>query len=154
MDVVTAVICAVMIDLTVNFSMRALLVQLDFLPTNGKTKLADLALLTTWVRIIIEDPLMEEILFRGPLAAVAYKYKQFERVIAWTLISSILFGLAHGGPANILMQGLGGITYSVVFLKSGGLHGNPLKGLLASSSCHALFNLIVGTMAVLGQRPH
>ncbi|MFC1612318.1 lysostaphin resistance A-like protein [Patescibacteria group bacterium] len=49
------------------------------------------------------------------------------------IISSIIFGLAHGGPINLFLQGVGGFLLSYVYFKNG-------RCLASAMWLHALFN--------------
>jgi membrane protease YdiL (CAAX protease family) len=66
------------------------------------------------------------------------------------LISSFIFGVAHGGYDHLLVQGLGGIVLCIIFLKCGG-NGtgsvdviredrSVLKGWIFSSGTHLTMN--------------
>lgn len=94
-----------------------------------------------WFIMIVMAPIFEELLFRGPLVVVVRMTARFEYVLAATVILSATFGYVHGGVSHIFVQGITGLMFSGLFLKAGGLHHRPLKGLLASFSAHALFNL-------------
>lgn len=64
------------------------------------------------------------------------------------VITAILFGAAHvinGLPLwfAIANQGMSGFIYNMTFLKAGGLHDRPVRGILASSTVHFLFNMTI-----------
>lgn len=73
-----------------------------------------------------------------------YVNKKFLFILI-VLISSIFFGLAHGNIYNILIQGIGGVIFFLVFIKYSGHpdeYDVPLsRGLLASSVVHIGFNM-------------
>lgn len=69
------------------------------------------------------------------------------RAVVITIISSIVFGYAHGSQINILIQGVVGVFFCAVFLKCGGYNGNFFKGFAASSVAHFLYNLTLALLA-------
>ena len=90
------------------------------------------------------DAFIEEVLFRLiPLyTAVKIFSKKSYLILGVAIISSVIFGVLHGSPWNILIQGEGGLLYSLLYLKSGGLQGNHNKAISASTFLHASFNII------------
>ncbi len=64
-------------------------------------------------------------------------------VIIVAIIASMIFGLMHGGAANLLTQGVGGFLYSVVFLKCGGLQEHYFKAFLICILMHTAYNVIM-----------
>lgn len=61
---------------------------------------------------------LEEVVFRIlPLALVMHFVKKRWVTFSVAVIASIIFGLIHGGPMNILIQGVGGLIYSGLFIK-------------------------------------
>jgi membrane protease YdiL (CAAX protease family) len=84
----------------------------------------------------------EEVLFRLPLALFA-RQRPARDVMIGALLLPAVFGRLHGSAANVLLQGAGGLAYSVLFLKCGGCQGRPLKGLLASTTAHWGFNALL-----------
>lgn len=85
----------------------------------------------------------EEMIFRLPLIFFARATDSRNVLVLAVAVFSALFGLAHGGLINLPIQGVAGVLLSVVFLKCGGLHNRPAKGLLASTTTHFLFNAVV-----------
>jgi len=66
-------------------------------------------------------PLWEELAFRhAPLQmAKALKTINLDVLIPFVIISSSIFGWAHGyGPVSILIQGIGGIILSLVYVQN------------------------------------
>lgn len=59
------------------------------------------------------------------------------------LSSSALFAYVHHGWLSLLLQGIGGIVLSVVYLKSGGMEGRWVKGTWYSTVSHTFFNFIL-----------
>jgi predicted Abi (CAAX) family protease len=65
------------------------------------------------------------------------------------LILSIIFGLIHGNAYNILLQGVGGIVYSIIFLKCGGLGHHFVQASLCVVVAHCLHNSLEAVLVVL-----
>jgi membrane protease YdiL (CAAX protease family) len=112
---------------------------------------------------ILSAAFAEEMLFRlipfGILGLLVGRHRWLLLLAALGL--SALFGFVHGGATHIMLQGGGGLIYSVVYLKCGGwnwglprafrsdaaaLPGSPFRGFLAACTIHALFNWSVFTL--------
>jgi len=95
---------------------------------------------------------LEEILFRLiPLTFAVEVWGTSKKVFLVAIVSSIIFGVLHGGYDHIFLQGISGFVYCIVFLKCGGLNENYIKGFLSSSTAHFLFNMtIVLILVVVG----
>ena len=98
--------------------------------------------------------LVEEIRFRGipimlaHLANAFFGGKTFWLLLT-CLISSWLFGLAHGSYLNLITQGAMGLVFCFVFLKCGGYQRpfkKHLKALAATTLVHFTYN---GLMALI-----
>lgn len=59
-------------------------------------------------------PLWEETMFRVVPLKIGIKYKCVTEMV---IFSSIIFGLAHGSPINLLIQGVGGLGLAILYLK-------------------------------------
>lgn len=90
--------------------------------------------------LLLGYALKEEMYYRLPLVICSYRSNSLLFVGAVVLFSSFIFGWIHGGISNVPLQGLGGILYSIVFLKCGGLQGSPFKALVSSTLCHTYYN--------------
>lgn len=66
-----------------------------------------------------------------------------------TIPASVIFGYAHGGLPNILVQGLGGIIFSIVYIKCGGTGKGILTGWKSSSILHFLVDVIIFLIAYI-----
>ncbi len=93
----------------------------------------------------------EELIFRAPLALLvlltAERWKL--RVIFIVAVAlSILFGLVHGGIPNIFLQGIGGLLWSILFLKCGGYQKKFIKPLAVTTITHFLFNGILALICL------
>lgn len=89
----------------------------------------------------IMAPLGEEILFRYfPIQAVKATKKE-ELYIPVIMMTSVVFGLMHGGPQNILIQGVTGFILSVLYIKNN-------YSLLSIMLLHALWNLTLLTKII------
>ncbi len=85
-------------------------------------------------------PMIEECIFRFvPLALSSWSKNRWHVAIAIG-ISSFAFGLVHGGYANLPIQGISGVVFSLVFLKWSGWLEDLGKGLFASTAVHIAFN--------------
>lgn len=93
--------------------------------------------------------LLEELTFRFPLAILAWLQYSLGSVLVFALVLSIFFGLAHGSPEHILLQGVSGFFLSLLFLKCGGLQGRPFKALACAFSAHWLYNASLFFIATL-----
>ena len=100
---------------------------------------------------------IEELIFRAiPMLLVfvsfiffPYLEKEKDKVILLVLlISSAMFGHAHGDYTNTVMHGGGGVLFFVFFLKSGGYNGKIFIPLIATTLLHFSMNLIVVLLAV------
>jgi membrane protease YdiL (CAAX protease family) len=82
--------------------------------------LFDSTIINSWAFIfhLLFDVVYEEFLYRIIPLAIALRYIKSEWfVLMIVLISSLLFGYHHGSYANILIQGIGGLLYSLIFIK-------------------------------------
>lgn len=95
---------------------------------------------TVFVRLPI-TVFMEEVIFRLPLALFVKFKANLPTILIMSVISSILFGYAHGSWGNVMNQGVGGLVYCVVFLKCGGLQGRYKKAFFSAFGAHLLFDL-------------
>jgi len=59
-------------------------------------------------------------------------------------ISTIIFGILHGGLVNILVQGVGGFILGIVYLRCGGYSGKVLKPFAVASILHFIYNIHLG----------
>ena len=98
---------------------------------------------------------IEELFFRFTPLILAYRFgKKVLRhpivaVVAMVIISSIHFGYLHGGFKHVFVQGIGGIFFSLVFLKCGGLKRDYGRAILSSSLAHFVYNATLFTLEFL-----
>jgi len=89
---------------------------------------------------IIFAPLWEELAWRWfPITLARQLKKHLGIELLWPIVvlSSIHFGWGHGfGPISLLMQGIGGMALSYVYIKNGFSYWS-------SVTMHALWNLTV-----------
>ncbi len=96
--------------------------------------------------VLVVIVFVEEVLFRWiPLVIAVSLFRKPKYIIASALLSSLLFGILHGGIINIFGQGVAGFYLSVIFLKFGGLQNKFIRALYISFSAHFLFNAITIT---------
>ncbi len=108
--------------------------------------------LTTWYFpfLLMEYALMEEIIFRLPLAIlITSESVGTKGIMLLAGILSFMFGVAHGGLSHLPIQGISGFVFCLVFLKCGGLQKQFAKATAASAMTHFLFNLTV-TIILIG----
>lgn len=85
----------------------------------------------------------EEVVFRLAFLVIpCIKEDEFGLGVA-IIGSSVLFGLVHGGFANILLQGVGGLLLCLQFLYFGGAEKDFFKATLATTITHTLVNTIL-----------
>lgn len=89
--------------------------------------------------------LMEELFFRVPIAII---YNGFSGGLSlgfliFIIILSAVFGLCHGSFYNIILQGVHGLIFSLVFIKTGGLDLGlgTLRGWFIAATVHASYNI-------------
>ena len=86
------------------------------------------------------DVLFEELIFRLPLALAIKRWGVSWKLWSAVVISSVLFGLFHGSPWCILIQGMHGSLLALAFVKCGGLSHNWKKALFASFAVHLCYD--------------
>ncbi len=99
--------------------------------------------------------LMEEIIFRFVLLGGAIQiWGATWPVLLVLALSSIIFGLMHGRPVNILLQGVGGIVFCIIFLKCGGFAHHFLMATFVVALAHSIFNSIVALFNLISGHPY
>lgn len=71
-----------------------------------------------FLNFVILAPIMEELIFRGVLFSYLLKYAPQRQAV---LFSSLLFGLTHGSPDQMVSATLGGIFLAYTCIKSNAL---------------------------------
>jgi len=100
---------------------------------------------------VIIAPLWEETVFRLLPLRFGLRYRDKEQELhpgitekigkfpVWLLIlvvCFIIFGLAHGGPLNLFIQGVGGLFLAYVYLRNG-------RSFWSAVALHALYNGVI-----------
>lgn len=99
---------------------------------------------------LVQAALKEEALYRLPLVVVRWAPLPLSGVLGGAAVLSLLFTLAHGG-GSVLLQGLGGLLYCLLFLKGGGWNRKLWKPYLVVVGQHLAFNAFnVGVIALAG----
>jgi len=95
-----------------------------------------------YVRLLFLPPI-EEVVFRFiPLyLAVRWWGLSYETLLTAVAVSAI-FGFLHCGFALIPTYAALGLSFSVVWLKCGGFHGNYIKATIAAWAAHVCNNII------------
>lgn len=70
-------------------------------------------------------------------------------ILIVALVASVLFGLVHGSPHNIYVQGVSGMLYSLLFLKCGGFQDHWGKATFVSTTAHFIRNGILALIVLL-----
>ena len=104
----------------------------------------------TFPLVLIAGALLEEVLFRLPLAFAVHMGWSVNNILAGAFVLSILFGALHGGAPHILVQGGSGFLYSLLFLKCGGYQRKYLKALATASTAHFLHNGMIVIALIAG----
>ena len=88
-----------------------LLIGLECEPTSNIT-------LSKFFLACVFAPVWEEIAFRYIPLTIAIRYfkKSFIQI---TIGSAIFFGYIHGSPINIMIQGVWGLLFSIVYIRNG-----------------------------------
>lgn len=92
--------------------------------------------------------LIEEVIFRLPLAVAVEAEAEKSAILLFALLLSLAFGLAHGSILNIFIQGFGGFIYCILFLKCGGYQKKYSQALAVTTTAHFLWNLSVSFIAL------
>jgi membrane protease YdiL (CAAX protease family) len=93
---------------------------------------------------------IEEFLFRiMPLSLIMRLTKRRDVVLLTALICSALFGYVHGGLPHILLQGIGGFLYAVLFIKYSRQGSRVVEGSIVVIAVHSLFNLLISLLLFL-----
>jgi len=69
-------------------------------------------------RCCVFAPLWEELAFRHAPILIAKEFGIRRFLLPVLIISSILFGYLHGGPENVLIQGIYGFIFACVYVKN------------------------------------
>ncbi len=93
--------------------------------------------------LLILYVISEEVIFRLLPISIALEESGADSAV-WTtaVISSIIFGWAHGNIYHVLIQGVGGFISCWFFLYTGGWNRRYLKATTASVCLHLFFNLV------------
>ena len=96
------------------------------------------------ILMILAAAFIEEVIFRGLPTFFARRIfgERVAVILIIAVMSSVVFGWIHGGPIKVLMQGVCGFIFYLIFLKCGGMRGKYAKALIASTMTHALVNII------------
>ena len=93
--------------------------------------------------LLFRDAIGEEVMFRLiPLSLSIYFWgKTSFRVLIIAIGTSLLFGYLHHGPFTTAIIGIPSFSFSLLYMKCGGLHGNRDQALAAVCGAHILNNL-------------
>ncbi len=102
-------------------------------------------------RSFVLTPLREEFVYRvlpfGFVWAVWFllygKTPPLTLALLTVLVTSVVFGYAHGGSVNVFVQGLIGIVIAFVFLLWSAYGRTPVRGIAAILILHGSYNFYV-----------
>jgi len=83
----------------------------------------------------------EEAVFRLPLGFAMRQGLSIGKVLCLAGISSVIFGILHGGLDHIPVQGLSGFLDCILFIKCAGGGRSIQKAMVAVVSTHYLYDL-------------
>jgi membrane protease YdiL (CAAX protease family) len=105
---------------------------------------------TSFIVVLVLIASIEELLFRIlPLSIALYCQLKPGALVFVAVLSSILFGYVHGGVPFILIQGLGGFIYSILFIKYAHNGERVFEASLLVIVSHTLFNGFIGLVLLL-----
>lgn len=103
-----------------------------------------------FVATILYISFEEELMFRIIPLLVALKFiKQSAGLVGVALLTAVVFGYVHGGVYNILLQGIGGFLYAVIFIKYSQNGTRILEASLLVIVLHTFFNGLIGIVLLL-----
>ena len=101
--------------------------------------------------IIISVSVIEELLFRIIPLVILIRYVNNRFVTLFSVIAlSVSFGLIHSGWESVPVQGVGGILYSILFIKYAENGTRFLQASAVVILVHTIFNAILTLAIVLG----
>lgn len=120
-------ICLLWTILIISFLRIVLSMTIDEIKGLLSTQILNTGVGAMTFRSIVLAPIWEEACFRGTILKMSIGLEQRDSgslldtnfVLPAMILSSIVFGLAHGGVLNILTQGVTGFVLSWVMMKSG-----------------------------------
>jgi len=89
--------------------------------------------------IVVLVVIIEELLFRLPLALVIKRYGVSWHVIVSAVIVSVIFGCGSGYKWNIFFQVISGMFMCLLFIKCAGVKNNYFRALVATSIYHLVW---------------
>jgi membrane protease YdiL (CAAX protease family) len=89
-----------------------------------------------FIRACVIAPLWEEMAFRYVPLQLAKGFGEEKFSLPMIVCSSVFFGIIHGGPGNIFVQGIAGLCLSAVYIKSN-------YSLWTNMTLHGLWNTFV-----------
>lgn len=131
------------IVLIINVIISTLLMQSSGLPEQTKSVIEKNSFLMTFFLPVIVAPLAEELTFRA-----GFKFMLIDKAeckpVSYIILSSLIFGFLHWSPgitglAHMLLTGLIGITYNIIYLKTDNIYISIIS--------HMLYNGLVITVA-------
>lgn len=92
---------------------------------------------------------LEELIFRIiPLIILIRYVKNKFIIILSVLVLSVAFALIHGGWEKVLLQGVGGVMYSIIFIKYSAGGTRFLQASAIVILMHIIFNLVAKLISI------
>lgn len=89
---------------------------------------------------------LEELIFRIIPLALLLRFTRNRRIIIVSILAlSVAFAFMHGGWPTLLLQGIGGVLYSILFIK----YADNGKRLLEACAVVVLIHIIFNLLAVM-----
>ncbi len=99
---------------------------------------------------IISISVIEELIFRIIPLWIAIRYLRSPwYLITAAFITAIVFGYVHGGVYNILLQGIGGFLYAIIFIRYAAGGKRILEASLVIIILHTIFNGLLSLLLYL-----
>lgn len=96
---------------------------------------------------LVFAPVVEEAIFRMlPLTFVVGRHPDKIRAVV-IVICGIFFGMAHGHPLKVFIQGFLGMMLGFLYVKN---HNSQFKAYLSCVIVHAMYNYTILMVSVLG----
>ena len=89
-------------------------------------------------------PVVEELIFREFVITMSRGLSASKRQVLILMCSGVVFGLAHGSPFRIMVQGLFGMLLAMLYLRNG---PNRFASYASCVFIHASYNFIISVYA-------
>jgi membrane protease YdiL (CAAX protease family) len=98
----------------------------------------------TMMSTVFGSAFFEEVIFRFIPIVYTLKFtRSLYVVVSVTIVSSVIFGYVHGGFGHVPLQGVAGLFFSMVYIKTGGYLEMHRDALLTTTLIHFLYNMFI-----------